>query len=561
MPSIMTGDDGGIMAGDDGGEGSGVLKGSYGLGTSLLFWICFHTATMRLLVPRLRGRLVRAAHWSERIQCRFLSHMGLSRSENTEEMRADMCVCFAITTLSLCFSACLMLAASVVSGLTTAIGWTVLEERWCKVMFSLYSMQPVGWFIVMFFDELLRVCLTEQCRRKYLTIFWRPPQRYSLVMNLGVYPYWLLSVPYLVRVMVERANPNMMAIDQLLLGWAFYFVSVSTSLATPVSYGGKRKEMLMRIGRVFLVVAPLGFFYSWHTLNFLRALDARGPPRPKNFLLVSMHIALMNVFAIVDCIRFEFLNGARGARDPLVDDKEGLGTDCSMRGEQLEEGLQLEQGLERPYLEDGETETPAADGGPKPKGKIGAKADGEDVPLQETPGPAVSAAVSSGVASGAASGVDSDADSSQDEMEERVHEISSLQKEKMVDEFREELKEQRETQREERAQAQERAKAASREARAQTQKSSSRESRAQSHLPASRALVDHYQVLELAMDASAKDIKRAYHRLSKRWHPDRNDARKVEYNNTQFLTVKNAYDVLSSPHERRLYDLALVDRR
>ena len=145
-------------------------------------------------------------------------------------------------------------------------------------------------------------------------------------------------------------------------------------------------------------------------------------------------------------------------------------------------------------------------------------------------------------------------------MEERVHEISSLQKEKMVDEFREELKEQRETQREERAQAQERAKAASREARAQTQKSSSRESRAQSHLPASRALVDHYQVLELAMDASAKDIKRAYHRLSKRWHPDRNDARKVEYNNTQFLTVKNAYDVLSSPHERRLYDLALVDR-
>ena len=72
--------------------------------------------------------------------------------------------------------------------------------------------------------------------------------------------------------------------------------------------------------------------------------------------------------------------------------------------------------------------------------------------------------------------------------------------------------------------------------------------------------MDHYQVLELAMDASAKDIKRAYHRLSKRWHPDRNDARKVEYNNTQFLTVKNAYDVLSSPHERRLYDLALVDR-
>merc|ERR1719446_1249319 len=400
MPSIMTGDDGGIMAGDDGGEGSGVLKGSYGLGTSLLFWICFHTATMRLLVPRLRGRLVRAAHWSERIQCRFLSHMGLSRSENTEEMRADMCVCFAITTLSLCFSACLMLAASVVSGLTTAIGWTVLEERWCKVMFSLYSMQPVGWFIVMFFDELLRVCLTEQCRRKYLTIFWRPPQRYSLVMNLGVYPYWLLSVPYLVRVMVERANPNMFAIDH--------------------------------------------------------------------------------------CMRFEFLNGARGARDPLVDDKEGLGTDCSMRGEQLEEGLQLEQGLERPYLEDGETETPAADGGPKPKGKIGAKADGEDVPLQETPGPAVSAAVSSGVASGAASGVDSDADSSQDEMEERVHEISSLQKEKMVDEFREELKEQRETQREERTQAQERAKAASREARAQTQKSSSRESRAQTQKSSSR---------------------------------------------------------------------------
>jgi DnaJ-related protein SCJ1 len=34
--------------------------------------------------------------------------------------------------------------------------------------------------------------------------------------------------------------------------------------------------------------------------------------------------------------------------------------------------------------------------------------------------------------------------------------------------------------------------------------------------------VDYYKILEVDRDASDKDIKRQYRKLSKKWHPDKN---------------------------------------
>ena len=63
---------------------------------------------------------------------------------------------------------------------------------------------------------------------------------------------------------------------------------------------------------------------------------------------------------------------------------------------------------------------------------------------------------------------------------------------------------------------------------------------------------DHYQTLGVGRDASPEDIKKAYRRLAKRYHPDRNpgDAEAER----KFKEVSTANDVLSNPQKRAQYD-------
>jgi len=63
---------------------------------------------------------------------------------------------------------------------------------------------------------------------------------------------------------------------------------------------------------------------------------------------------------------------------------------------------------------------------------------------------------------------------------------------------------------------------------------------------------DLYEILGVSRDASAEDIKKAYRRLARQLHPDVNpDAQTQE----RFKEVTMAYDVLSDPQKREMYDL------
>ena len=64
---------------------------------------------------------------------------------------------------------------------------------------------------------------------------------------------------------------------------------------------------------------------------------------------------------------------------------------------------------------------------------------------------------------------------------------------------------------------------------------------------------DHYAMLGIARGASADDVKRAYHSLSKRWHPDKNPEHTTEAE-AIFKAVKLAYETLSDADKRRRYD-------
>ncbi len=63
---------------------------------------------------------------------------------------------------------------------------------------------------------------------------------------------------------------------------------------------------------------------------------------------------------------------------------------------------------------------------------------------------------------------------------------------------------------------------------------------------------DPYEVLGVSRNASQEEIKRAYRRLAKKYHPDRNKGDKVA--EEKFKEVQAAYEILSDPKKREEYD-------
>ena len=67
----------------------------------------------------------------------------------------------------------------------------------------------------------------------------------------------------------------------------------------------------------------------------------------------------------------------------------------------------------------------------------------------------------------------------------------------------------------------------------------------------SQNLPDYYAILQIQKNASQNEIKSQFRKLAKKWHPDRKQSDDAEKKMAQ---INMAYEVLSNPKRRKMYD-------
>lgn len=72
---------------------------------------------------------------------------------------------------------------------------------------------------------------------------------------------------------------------------------------------------------------------------------------------------------------------------------------------------------------------------------------------------------------------------------------------------------------------------------------------------------DYYGLLGVTRTASPQEVRKAYLKLARRYHPDRHDGDHRATAEQQMQTINEAWNTLSDPEKRRSYDVAQMTRQ
>lgn len=67
--------------------------------------------------------------------------------------------------------------------------------------------------------------------------------------------------------------------------------------------------------------------------------------------------------------------------------------------------------------------------------------------------------------------------------------------------------------------------------------------------------VDYYNILKVGRNVGEDELKKAYKKLAMKWHPDKNSTTNQKNAEAKFKQISEAYDVLSDPQKRQIYDV------
>ncbi|KAJ6837189.1 chaperone protein dnaJ 20, chloroplastic-like [Iris pallida] len=73
-----------------------------------------------------------------------------------------------------------------------------------------------------------------------------------------------------------------------------------------------------------------------------------------------------------------------------------------------------------------------------------------------------------------------------------------------------------------------------------------------------RAYKSFYELLGISQEGSFDDIKRAYKQMARKYHPDVSPPERAEEYTRRFIEVHEAYETLSDPGRRAIYDRDLA---
>jgi outer membrane biosynthesis protein TonB len=161
---------------------------------------------------------------------------------------------------------------------------------------------------------------------------------------------------------------------------------------------------------------------------------------------------------------------------------------------------------------------------------------------------------------------------------EEEQKLQEEQQKQQEEQRREELKQQEEQQRKERKRTEERKRTAERkraedQQRAEERKASEEEEKKADEQEAARSDMGGqkkeetqpeqpnfaegaslYAVLAIDSSATTSEVRTAYYKLARRYHPDKSTAEAKEANSAKFLRISEAYALLSNPAQREKYD-------